>query len=130
MCAWSTYGLSKEMVSTPNAARSFCGTPEYLAPEIVLGVGHGKAVDWWSLGTLVFEMRTGLPPFYSRNINHMYEKILKAELRCPTYLPADVKDLIEKLLIRDPLRRRLGSGPGDIKRHPRAPAYNVCERRI
>ena len=59
-------------------------------------------------------MLTGLPPFYSRNINHMYDKILRAELRCPSYLPTDVTHLIQGLLIRDP-SKRLGSGDGDVK---------------
>ena len=92
------FGLAKEGITTADGSggtKTSCGPPEYLAPEILQNVGHGKAVDWWSLGTLIFEMLTGLPPFYSRNVNHMYEKILKTELRCPTYLPSDVKDLIE-----------------------------------
>lgn len=52
-------------VKTGKDATSVCGTPEYLAPEILLKIGHGKAVDWWTLGALIYEMLTGLPPFYT-----------------------------------------------------------------
>jgi serine/threonine protein kinase len=85
-----------------------------IAPEIYQGHRHGKSVDWWWLGALVFEMLTGLPPFYASNCNHMIEKIMKAELSFPPSFPAEAKTLVEGLLNRDP-SVRLGAGPGDLK---------------
>jgi len=113
------FGLSKE-IRENEGTHTFCGTPEYLAPEVLKGQGHGIEVDWWSLGTLIYEMLTGLPPFYSQNINIMYQKILNGELRFPSYVSPEAHSLLEGLLTRD-VERRLGSGVSgseNVKRHP------------
>eukprot|EP00164_Ancoracysta_twista_P004274 GFYU01005758.1.p1 GENE.GFYU01005758.1~~GFYU01005758.1.p1 ORF type:complete len:466 (-),score=161.18 GFYU01005758.1:888-2285(-) len=113
------FGLAKEVVSTNDKTSTFCGSPEYLAPELLRGEDHGKAVDWWTFGTIVYEMLAGLPPFYSKNHNQMFEMILNKELEFPEYMSSTAKDLLGKLLERNPTTR-LGTATDatEIKAHP------------
>lgn len=114
------FGLSKEEIAGNTGAFSFCGTPEYLAPEILAKKGHGKAVDWWSLGALVYEMLTGLPPFYTRDRERLFQNIQFGEINYPASMSPAVKDLLSGLFQKNP-DNRLGSGSSgsqDIKRHP------------
>lgn len=101
-------------------AAAFCGTPEYLAPELLLGQGYDKSVDWWTLGVLLYEMLTGLPPYYDENTNEMYRKILSEPLHFPgtDIVPLPAKDLLIQLLDRRPEHRLGAKGPSEIKAHP------------
>ncbi|XP_061483263.1 ribosomal protein S6 kinase alpha-3 isoform X3 [Rhineura floridana] len=114
------FGLSKESIDHEKKAYSFCGTVEYMAPEVVNRRGHTQSADWWSFGVLMFEMLTGTLPFQGKDRKETMTMILKAKLGMPQFLSQEAQSLLRMLFKRNPANR-LGAGPDgveEIKRHP------------
>lgn len=100
------FGLAK-YIPARQKSYSFCGSPEYMSPEMLRGVGHDRQIDYYCLGALLYEMLTGLPPYYSKDTNEMYNRIINDELTFPDSLGGNsqIIDLLEKLLAKDPQNR-------------------------
>ena len=103
------FGLAKQLLS--GKTWTLCGTPDYLAPEIILNEGHDLAVDYWALGVLLYEMVVGAPPFYAEDPMEVYEKILSGNPSMPSFFTRNLSDLIKKLL-RSQQAKRLGNTRG------------------
>jgi len=119
------FGLAKEYARSSDGgaadrSNSFIGTMEYMAPEIINGLGHDMRVDWWSTGILLYEMLCGLPPFRNKSRSALQREIIGGKIKYPKFLSSNALSLLKGLLTRDPTKR-LGCGPDGgeaIKRHP------------
>ena len=113
------FGLSKENVADNASTKSFCGSVAYLAPEVLKKAGHGKSVDWYLLGVLLYELLVGIPPYFSNSQDEIFANILGGKLLMPKSLSPEAKDLIVQLMQREP-HKRLGSqrDAEEVKNHP------------
>merc|ERR1711988_1513406 len=112
------FGFAK-IIEPGTRTYTLCGTPEYIAPEALLNKGHGKPVDWWTLGILNYEMLAGQPPFVDDDPMGIYQQILAGKVSFPRFFDRQAKSLIKKLLDAD-LTKRYGclkGGASDIKKH-------------
>lgn len=110
------FGLSKELKNDEEEeCNSFCGTPDYYAPEIVLHQKYGKAIDWWSIGILTYELLFRKTPFHSKNEDKLFKNILKYSPEFPEGTSQDVIDFISMLLEKDPNKR---AGFDEVNCHP------------
>ena len=107
-CLLTDFGLSKTNVTPTTVSNSFCGSVAYLAPEMLKRAGHTKAIDWYLLGVLIYEMLVGVPPYFSPDKAQLFKNIENGPLKIPHTMPAAARQLILALLNRSS-SKRLGS---------------------
>ncbi|CAI5455679.1 unnamed protein product [Caenorhabditis angaria] len=108
------FGLCKEGMGPFDKTSTFCGTPEFLAPEVLSDAAYTRAIDWWGLGVLIFEMLVGEPPFNGEDEEEIFDSIISEEVRYPRYLSVEAISIMRRLLRKTP-DKRLGSGERDAE---------------
>jgi protein-serine/threonine kinase len=112
------FGLSKEMPEENLMARTFCGTISYIAPEVIKRKGYTKAIDWYTVGVVFYEMLEGKTPFAGGKREQTIKNIMHATLKFSRVKSPALKDLLERLMVKNPLERLGANGAGEIKSHP------------
>ncbi|XP_075691221.1 serine/threonine-protein kinase N3 isoform X2 [Rhinoderma darwinii] len=120
------FGLCKEGMGYGDRTSTFCGTPEFLAPEVLTDTSYTYAVDWWGLGVLIYEMLVGECPFPGDDEEEVFDSIVNEEVRYPRFLPTEAINIIRKLLRKTP-ERRLGAGVGDAEELKTQPFYQEVD---
>ncbi|XP_066596502.1 protein kinase C [Prorops nasuta] len=122
-CKLADFGMCKEgIVEGKTTTTTFCGTPDYIAPEILQELEYGASVDWWALGVLMYEMMAGQPPFEADNEDDLFDSILRDDVLYPVWISKDAVSILKGFMTKNPAKR-LGcvvanGGESAIKVHP------------